>query len=84
MNFAFADVYLVASPVFSWLTEKYQMRRTPLIWGLISLMGFLVLFMEAPTYAVMVVARFIQGISSSAIWVVGLALLCDRDFIMRI
>ena len=38
-------------------------------------MGFLVMFMEAPTYSVMVVARFVQGISSSVIWVVGLALL---------
>lgn len=33
------------------------------------------MFMEAPNYAVMVVARFTQGISSSVIWVVGLALL---------
>lgn len=31
--------------------------------------------MEAPTYWLMVLARIIQGISSSIIWVVGLALL---------
>ena len=32
------------------------------------------MLMEAPTYAVMVVARICQGISASVIWVVGLAL----------
>ena len=35
------------------------------------------MFMEAPNYPVMVLARFVQGISSSVVWVVGLALLCD-------
>ena len=34
------------------------------------------MLMEAPTYWVMVLARVIQGVSSSIIWVVGLALLC--------
>jgi len=33
--------------------------------------------MEAPFYWLMVVARIIQGISSSVVWVVALALLCD-------
>jgi len=33
--------------------------------------------MEAPNYAVMVLARVLQGVSSSTIWIVGLALLCD-------
>lgn len=31
--------------------------------------------MLAPDYAVMAVARVIQGISSSMVWIVGLALL---------
>ncbi|KAL4265134.1 Major Facilitator Superfamily Vesicular Transporter [Pleurotus pulmonarius] len=36
-----------------------------------------VMLMEAPNYLAMVVARLLQGLSSSVIWVVGLALLCD-------
>jgi predicted MFS family arabinose efflux permease len=35
------------------------------------------MFMEAPTYWVMCLARVIQGFSSSVVWIVGLALLCD-------
>ena len=66
----------------SWLSEKYGSRKSPLVYGLVSLMGFLVMFMEAPNYAVMVVARFVQGISSSVIWVVGLALLSALRLIL--
>ena len=55
--------------------ERSPSRRTPLIIGLLALLGAQVLLMEAPNYAVMAVARFLQGISSSMIWVVGLALL---------
>ncbi|KAG1757941.1 major facilitator superfamily domain-containing protein [Suillus lakei] len=58
-------------------SERYSMRRTPLIIGLIALIGSQVMFMEAPNYAVMAVARVLQGISSSMVWIVGLALLCD-------
>ncbi|EJD04276.1 MFS general substrate transporter [Fomitiporia mediterranea MF3/22] len=74
---AFSVTLVIFSPLFSWLSEKYRTRRSPLIWGLISLMGFLVMFMEAPNYAVMIVARGLQGISSAVVWVVGLALLAD-------
>jgi DHA1 family solute carrier family 18 vesicular amine transporter 1/2 len=49
----------------------------PLIVGLIALVGSQIMFMEAPTYWVMCLARIFQGVSSSVVWVVGLALLCD-------
>jgi len=35
------------------------------------------MLMEAPRYWLMVLARLLQGFSSSVIWVAGLALLCD-------
>lgn len=44
--------------------------------GLLALIGSQVMFMEAPTYTVMCVARVLQGTSSSVVWVVGLAFLC--------
>jgi predicted MFS family arabinose efflux permease len=47
----------------------------PLILGLVLLIGSQVMFMEAPTYWLMCLARVLQGISSSVVWVVGLALL---------
>ena len=39
------------------------------------------MLMEVPTYWLMVIARVIQGISSSVVWVVGLALLYDAFLI---
>ncbi|KAG6371621.1 MFS general substrate transporter [Boletus reticuloceps] len=57
--------------------EKSSSRRTPLVIGLLALLGAQVLLMEAPNYPLMAIARFLQGISSSVVWVVGLALLCD-------
>lgn len=65
----------IATPVIAWLSEKHQARQAPLLWGLLALVGFVIIFMEAPNYPVMVLARFVQGISSSVVWVVGLALL---------
>jgi len=59
------------------LSERYSTRRMPLILGLVILLGSQVMLMEAPIYAVMCIARVLQGIGSSMIWVVGLALLCD-------
>lgn len=47
----------------------------PLIFGLLALTGSQIMLMEAPSYWVMALARVIQGISSSAVWIVGLALL---------
>jgi predicted MFS family arabinose efflux permease len=57
------------------LSEKYSARRLPLVAGLVLLTGSQVMFMEAPTYWVMCLARVLQGISSSMVWIVGLALL---------
>jgi len=58
-------------------SERTTSRRTPLVIGLIALLASQVLFMEAPNYALMAIARALQGISSSMVWIVGLALLCD-------
>jgi DHA1 family solute carrier family 18 vesicular amine transporter 1/2 len=56
-------------------SERYQTRRMPLIIGLVVLLGAQVMLMEAPNYWVMCFSRVLQGISSSMVWAVGLALL---------
>ncbi|KAG8220121.1 major facilitator superfamily domain-containing protein [Butyriboletus roseoflavus] len=72
------SVGLVLSTIpIAMFAEKSSSRRTPLVIGLLALLGAQVLLMEAPNYALMAVARTLQGISSSMIWIVGLALLCD-------
>ena len=56
-------------------SERYNARQWPLIIGIVTLAGSQVMFMEAPNYPVMCIARVIQGVGSSMVWVVGLALL---------
>ncbi|KXN82690.1 hypothetical protein AN958_02255 [Leucoagaricus sp. SymC.cos] len=44
--------------------------------GLIALITSQILFLEAPLFAVMCLTWIIQGISSTVVWIVGLAFLC--------
>ncbi|KIY45220.1 MFS general substrate transporter [Fistulina hepatica ATCC 64428] len=75
--FAYSAGLTAATIPAAFLSEHYNSRQWPLILGLILLIGSLIMMMEAPSYAVMCVARVIQGLSSSLVWVVGMALLCD-------
>ncbi|TFK26563.1 MFS general substrate transporter [Coprinopsis marcescibilis] len=75
--FAFSGGLLISTFPIAHVSEKYNDRRWLLIIGFIILIGSLVMMMEAPNYAVMCVARVLQGIGSSFLWVVGLALLAD-------
>ncbi|KAK0189482.1 MFS general substrate transporter [Armillaria mellea] len=65
-------------PVAVW-SEKYDARKVPLVAGVIILIGSQIMFMEAPAYWLMCLARFLQGVGSTMVWVVGLALLCDES-----
>lgn len=65
----------IATIPIAMLSERYATQRMPLIIGLFALLGSQVMLMEATTYWVMCVARVLQGISSSAVWTSGLALL---------
>ncbi|KAJ7693559.1 MFS general substrate transporter [Mycena rosella] len=71
-----AGLALFTIPI-AMLSERYNNRRSPLIAGLVLLIGSQIMLMEAPNYPVMCVARVLQGIGSMMVWVVGLALLCD-------
>ncbi|EIW86381.1 MFS general substrate transporter [Coniophora puteana RWD-64-598 SS2] len=74
---AYSAGLVVSTIPIAIFSERYMARKYPLIIGLFALLGSQVLLMEAPSYAVMAVARVLQGISSSMVWIVGLALLCD-------
>ena len=60
-------------------SERYDSRRMPLIIGLVALLVSQIMLMESPVYWLMCLARVLQGISSSVVRVVGLALLCVTD-----
>ncbi|TEB33405.1 MFS general substrate transporter [Coprinellus micaceus] len=63
--FAYVSSVPFATFPIAMFSERYSARRWPLI------VGF------RPNYAVMCVARVLQGISSSIVWIVGLALISD-------
>ncbi|KZV77539.1 MFS general substrate transporter [Peniophora sp. CONT] len=75
--FAFSGGLVISTPLIAWASERYKSRQIPLVVGLLALVGSQIMLMEAPSYWVMALARALQGISSSMVWIVGLALLCD-------
>ncbi|EIN13364.1 MFS general substrate transporter [Punctularia strigosozonata HHB-11173 SS5] len=75
--FAFSGGVVVSTPPIALLSERYQNRKVPLLLGMLALIGSQVMLMEAPSYSILVIGRVIQGIASSVIWILGLALLCD-------
>lgn len=66
---------VLSTPPIAHFSEVYRNRKIPLLAGLIALIGSQIMFMEAPVYWLMILARLLQGVSSTVIWTVGLALL---------
>ncbi|PCH33242.1 MFS general substrate transporter [Wolfiporia cocos MD-104 SS10] len=75
--FAYSSGIVLFTPPIAYLSEKYNARQIPLLCGQVALVGAQIMLMLAPTYWLMVIARLLQGLSSSVIWVAGLALICD-------
>lgn len=53
-------------------------RKAPLLWGLIGLGATTLIFAFAHSYPLLVMARVLQGLSATATWTAGLALLADH------
>lgn len=68
---------LVSAPIFGWLSDRIELRQTPLLAGMIVLGGSTVMLCLAKNIALLVVGRVLQGASAGVVWVVGLALLAD-------
>lgn len=68
---------LVATPFFGALSDRIG-RREPLVWGVLGQAAATLLFAFAPNLTLMVLARVLQGVASSASWAVGLALVAER------
>lgn len=68
---------LIGAPVCGWLSDRITYRRSPLLFGVVTLLGSTVMLCLARSVAVLVVARLIQGASAGIVWVVALAMLAD-------
>ncbi|PWW75615.1 MFS general substrate transporter [Tuber magnatum] len=67
----------IASPVCGYLADIRSNRRSSLLIGLLALSGATVLLCVGSSIPVLVIGRFLQGVSAAVIWTVGLALIID-------
>jgi len=68
---------LVTAPIFGWLSDRIELRRTPLLAGIVVLGGATVMLCLANNLPLLIVGRILQGASAGVVWVTGLALLAD-------
>ncbi|KAF1851290.1 MFS general substrate transporter [Cucurbitaria berberidis CBS 394.84] len=68
---------LAFSPICGWLADRGSSRRSPLLLGLLALLGSTVLLNIGNSTGILIVGRILQGASAAVVWVVGLALLAD-------
>jgi multidrug resistance protein len=71
---AFGVAVVAATPLFGVLSDRYG-SKWPMVGGLVGLAASTLLFAYAPGLGWLFVARTLQGASSAASWVAGLALL---------
>ncbi|KAJ1817312.1 hypothetical protein LPJ75_001752 [Coemansia sp. RSA 2598] len=68
---------LIGAPVSAYISDRWKIRKWPMIIGLVGLGATSVLFAFADAYWELVVARLAQGISSGITWAVGLGMIAD-------
>lgn len=74
---AFALGLIVSSIPIGIFGVMVKARKLPLLAALGFLAASLVLFWMSSSFPVLIVARILQGFSGTAIWTLGLALICD-------
>lgn len=72
--------YLVATPLFGILSDKYQNRRYGLMLGTSCIISSTLLFAWSSSYTVLAIARVCQGASAGASWYVFLWSHLDLSF----
>lgn len=76
--YAFYAVGLfVTTPIIGWLSDNYLNRQAPMLGGLFGLAFCTLLFSYSPNFELLLLARFLQGVSAAASWVIGFAILAD-------
>ncbi|OZJ03935.1 hypothetical protein BZG36_02931 [Bifiguratus adelaidae] len=74
----YAAGMLIGAPFFGHFGNKSKHRRIPMLLGIIGLLAATILFMFANAYWLLVIARFLQGVSGACVWTLGLCLVADR------
>ncbi|CAO3627973.1 unnamed protein product [Cunninghamella blakesleeana] len=69
---------LAGSPFFGWLGDKIKQRRLPMLLGIAASMAANYMFMFSITYWMLLLARFLQGVSNACVWTMSLCLIADN------
>ncbi|KAJ1723492.1 hypothetical protein LPJ53_002149 [Coemansia erecta] len=68
---------LIGAPISAYISDRWQIRKWPMIIGLLGLGATSVLFAFSNAFWELVLARLAQGISSGITWAVGLGMIAD-------
>ncbi|KAJ1891367.1 hypothetical protein LPJ66_006959 [Kickxella alabastrina] len=68
---------LIGAPISAYISDRWNIRKWPMIIGLVGLGVTSVLFALANAFWQLVVARLAQGISSGITWAIGLGMIAD-------
>ncbi|KAG2172966.1 hypothetical protein INT44_004707 [Umbelopsis vinacea] len=74
----FAAGILVGSPLFGYLGDKMKRRQGPMLIGILGLIASTLLFMFSRHYYELLIARFLQGIADSCVWILCLCLVAEN------
>ncbi|KAG2227116.1 hypothetical protein INT45_003846, partial [Circinella minor] len=74
----YAAGLLAGSPIFGWLGEKIRQRRVPMLLGIAASITANLMFMFATAYWMLLLARFLQGVSNACVWTMSLCLIADN------
>ena len=66
------------SPIFGWLGDKIKQRRVPMLLGIAASITANLMFMFAIAYWMLLLARFLQGVSNACVWTMSLCLIADN------
>lgn len=59
---------LAFSPICGWIADQTSSRRSPLLSGLLALLGATIMLNVGSSCSVLVAARVLQGISAAAVY----------------
>ncbi|KXS15692.1 MFS general substrate transporter [Gonapodya prolifera JEL478] len=74
---SYAAAQLICSPLFGWVSDRISNRKWPMVWGLFAGGAAVIIFALATSFATLIIARVLQGVSAAAVWTLGLAFLGD-------
>ncbi|KAJ2358067.1 hypothetical protein H4S01_006366, partial [Coemansia sp. RSA 2610] len=68
---------LIGAPTSAYISDRWKVRKWPMVLGLLGLGATSALFALSNAYWELILARMAQGVSSGITWAIGLAMIAD-------